>query len=698
MQAIEPPPNPPGSEPAFRAAQYVRMSTEHQQYSTENQGDKIREYAVRRNIEIIRTYADEGKSGLRIDGRQALQKLIKDVETGNADFEIILVYDVSRWGRFQDADESAYYEYICRRAGIQVAYCAEQFENDGSPVSTIVKGVKRAMAGEYSRELSAKVFAGQCRLIELGFRQGGPAGYGLRRVLIDQTGSIKSELARGEHKSLQTDRVILQPGPDAEVTVVNQIYRWFVDDNQTESEIADRLNGQGVRTDLGRDWTRATVREVLTNEKYIGNNVYNRRSFKLKKHRVINSPDMWIKKEGAFEGIVPPDLFFTAQGILRARAHRYSNVELIEKLRSLYQRHGYLSGLIIDEAEGMPSSAAYAHRFGSLIRAYQTVGFTPDRDYQYLEVNQFLRRLHPEIVGQTERMIAEVGGACSSLGPAVKPTVVNRTFTLCPYCQLRNGQIFGDGQGGQVCQCPDCGPIPLAADDRAAVMLDEGWLRSKLRIALEIESRDGVTDLGNGIWRLGEARREPVLLSRSLPRLWADPAVFDRIRVPGAGIRVIAPRAAEVRGVPFAAGIDWLPMEERFTFYGGGIAHIRPGATPEPPVAVDPWTPVHGPFSADFGWVTLDDWAHGPIRCTDGQAAVFSALWSFKGAEVDGERIMTRAGQSSDKPIDLFKVKTTNKGKPEYEGPLHAYRALVKTNRRQGVYWMPCASPDLASS
>jgi len=263
----------------YRAAQYVRMSTEHQQYSTENQGDKIREYAARRNIEIVRTYADEGKSGLRIDGRQALQQLIADVQAGKADFQIILVYDVSRWGRFQDADESAYYEYICRRAGIQVAYCAEQFENDGSPVSTIVKGVKRAMAGEYSRELSAKVFAGQCRLIELGFRQGGPAGYGLRRVLIDQSGSVKGELSRGEHKSLQTDRVILQPGPDAEVAVVNQIYRWFVEDGLFESEIATRLNAKGVQTDLGRDWTRATVREVLSNEKYIGNNVYNRRSF-----------------------------------------------------------------------------------------------------------------------------------------------------------------------------------------------------------------------------------------------------------------------------------------------------------------------------------------------------------------------------------------------------------------------------------
>ncbi len=124
-----------GVEPPtlLRAVEYVRMSTEHQQYSTENQSDKIREYAIRRGIEIVRTYADAGKSGLRIDGRASLQQLIKDVESGSADFTIILVYDVSRWGRFQDADESAYYEYRCRRAGIQVAYCAEQFENDGSP-------------------------------------------------------------------------------------------------------------------------------------------------------------------------------------------------------------------------------------------------------------------------------------------------------------------------------------------------------------------------------------------------------------------------------------------------------------------------------------------------------------------------------------------------------------------------------------
>ncbi len=413
----------------IRAAEYVRMSTEHQQYSTENQADKIREYAAHHGMEIVRTYADEGKSGLNIGGRLALQQLIKDVEEGPIDFQIVLVYDVSRWGRFQDADEAAFYEYKLKRKGILVTYVAEQFENDGSPVSTIVKGVKRAMAGEYSRELSAKVFAGQCRLIELGYRQGGPAGFGLRRTLIDQTGSIKTELARGEHKSLQTDRVILMPGPEQEVETVSQIYRWFVDEGIPESEIATRLNDKGVLTDLERNWTRSTVREVLSNEKYVGNNVYNRISFKLKKHRIVNQPDMWIKKEGAFEAIVAPEVFYMAQGIIRARAHRFSNQELIEKLRKLYEHRGFLSGLIIDEAEGMPSAAAYIHRFGSLIRAYEAVGFTPDRDYRFLEVNKFLRKLHPEIISQTEREIANLGGTVVR-DPATDLLRVNQDFSI----------------------------------------------------------------------------------------------------------------------------------------------------------------------------------------------------------------------------------------------------------------------------
>src|SRR5687768_15672933 len=121
-------PLPASASGLIPVAAYVRMSTEHQQYSTENQLDRIKEYAARRGMEIIRIFADEGRSGLNAKDRPGLQRMVGEVESGKAEFRAILVYDVSRWGRFQDADESGFFEYKCKCAGVAVHYCAEQFE------------------------------------------------------------------------------------------------------------------------------------------------------------------------------------------------------------------------------------------------------------------------------------------------------------------------------------------------------------------------------------------------------------------------------------------------------------------------------------------------------------------------------------------------------------------------------------------
>lgn len=395
---------------ARKAAQYVRMSTEHQKYSTENQADAVRQYADERGYEIVKTYSDAGKSGLRLQGRAGLTQLILDIQAGQSEFETVLVYDISRWGRFQDADESAYYEYMCKKSGISVVYCAEQFENDGSPISTVVKGLKRAMAGEYSRELSQKVFTGQSRLIELGFRQGGPPGFGLRRMLIDEAGNKKGMLVRGEHKSIQTDRVTLVPGPGREIEIVNQVFKNFVENGTPVSEIAADLNRRGIRSDLDRDWSPAAIRQLLTNEKYIGNNIWNRQSFKLKQRHVRNEPQHWIRAEGAFEAIVDAGLFAAANVIIATRSKRLSDEEMLDGLRAAFETQGFLSGLVIDEAATLPSSGAYQSRFGSLLRAYKLVGFTPERDYRYIEINRRLRHVHAEIVDQTVMGIETIGG------------------------------------------------------------------------------------------------------------------------------------------------------------------------------------------------------------------------------------------------------------------------------------------------
>jgi len=391
------------------AAVYVRMSTEHQQYSTSNQMDVIRENAKKRGLGIVKEYSDEGKSGLNIQGRDSLSQMIRDVEERRAQYSSILVYDVSRWGRFQDADESAYYEYICRRAGVSVHYCAEQFENDGSPMSSVMKTMKRTMAGEYSRELSTKVFQGACRLIQLGYKQGGTAGFGLRRMLIDQSGARKAMLKMGEQKSIQTDRVVLVCGPEEETKIVRWIFQTFIGEGKPESEIAAILNAQGVVTDFGRAWNRVTVHQILTNEKYIGNNVYHRTSCKLKKKHVVNPPDKWIRADGVFEGIVEPELFWRAREIILSRSQKLTDEEMLEKLRSLLKLHGRISGILIDEAEGLPSSTAFSHRFGTLVSAYRLIGYDPGIDYSFIEENRRLRKRHPEIVASVVQQITALG-------------------------------------------------------------------------------------------------------------------------------------------------------------------------------------------------------------------------------------------------------------------------------------------------
>ena len=124
---------PSGSEergPSVPAAQYLRTAVENP-FSIDSQRKVIREYATRRGYKIIQTYADEGKSGARLEGREALRKLIEAVESGNAPFKAILFYDISRLVRSQDGVEITYFEHLCERAGIEVHYCAGQYENDG---------------------------------------------------------------------------------------------------------------------------------------------------------------------------------------------------------------------------------------------------------------------------------------------------------------------------------------------------------------------------------------------------------------------------------------------------------------------------------------------------------------------------------------------------------------------------------------
>ncbi|MCA7799119.1 recombinase family protein [Escherichia coli] len=382
-----------------RVAQYLRMSTDHQQYSLHNQSEYIKDYAEKNNMEIAYTYDDAGKSGVSIIGRHSLQQLLSDVEQKKIDIQAVLFYDVSRFGRFQNSDEAAYYSFLFERNGVDLIYCSEPIPTKDFPLeSSVILNIKRSSAAYHSRNLSEKVFIGQANLIKLGYHQGGMAGYGLRRLLVDENGIAKEVLGFRKRKSIQTDRVILIPGPKNEIKIVNSIYDLFIDDNMPEFIIAERLNEQNIPAENGTLWTRAKIHQILTNEKYIGNNIYNKTSSKLKSRLVKNPKNEWVRCDKAYKPIISKKKYNKAQEIIQLRSVHLTNEELLEKLKQKLESNGKLSGFIIDEDDTGPSSSVYRTRFGGLLRAYTLIGYKPEHDYSYIQINEALRSFYSGII------------------------------------------------------------------------------------------------------------------------------------------------------------------------------------------------------------------------------------------------------------------------------------------------------------
>lgn len=407
-------------------AQYLRMSTEHQQYSLANQSAAIQKYADARGFQLVQTYADAAKSGVVLKNRPGLRQLLEDVTSGQACYRAILVYDISRWGRFQDADESAHYEFLCKLAGIPVHYCAEGFVNDGTLPSLIMKALKRTMAAEYSRELGVKVVDGQKRLAAMGFKQGGMAGYGLRRLLVSPDRQPKQRLGAGERKSIATDRVILVPGPDHEVRVVRDIYRMLILEGMSIYAIARELNRRGTEYRGDSNWTHHTVAEVLSNPKYAGFSTYGRTSRRLYTPTVRLPKSRWVLTPGAFDPVVDHATFLKAQQTLGHRTTNKSNEEILQSLRRLLVREGRLSLKLIENDADVPSPSTYRHRFGSLRRAYQMIGYADPQQFGPIDLRRRTQALRDELI---EKIAAIFPGEVSIVQPGGR---------------WRNGLHFGD--------------------------------------------------------------------------------------------------------------------------------------------------------------------------------------------------------------------------------------------------------------
>jgi DNA invertase Pin-like site-specific DNA recombinase len=391
----------PASVP-IPAAQYLRVSTDRQEYSLENQVQAIAEYAESHGLRVVNTYSDPATSGVVFRKRKGLQKLIQDVIHGHASYKEILVYDVSRWGRFQDTDESAYYEFLCKSAGVPVHYCAESFLNDDSFPSLIMKALKRAMAGEYSRELGVKILAGHRRGAALGFRQGGKPGYGLRRLLLAADGTPKQLLAEGERKSITTDRIILVRGPAKEVRCVQDIYRMFIKKHMNFTDIARELNRRGTKYLDGAEWNLRGIRTILTQEKYCGSNVFGRYSERLYTNPIRKPRSEWTIALGAFDALIEPRTQAEAQRIINSTDPKSprtkSDDDFLKALRAILAKEGRITADLVQRASNTPCPNSYRFRFGALSNAYERIGYAGFWSGGWLAKRQSIQRLRNDLM------------------------------------------------------------------------------------------------------------------------------------------------------------------------------------------------------------------------------------------------------------------------------------------------------------
>ena len=360
-----------------RAVAYYRYATKPpQSYTLKIQHDHVRKFAADNGIQIIKEFADKGKSGLSVEGRDDFNEMIHVyVEGGKEDFQYVLVLDVSRWGRFQETDLSAYYTGLCLQNGKQVIFTTIGFPKENDLLHGLHLSIERYRAASYSRELSGKVWKGCSKIASSGFWAGGSPPYGTRRLLLDEKRIPVRILEDGEHKAIHNQRVTLTAGEDHEVETVKRIFMAFGQEGKEPDDIAAMLNNDGIASPGGGTWSSNCIWTILTNEIYAGNMIWNKTSQKMKAPSHPNPEPDWIRAADAFDPIVAKELFYLVQGIIKGRKQerlrRYSKVDMLARLKNLFDRYGIIKNSLITGSPDMVSPATYAHHFRSIDNAYQ---------------------------------------------------------------------------------------------------------------------------------------------------------------------------------------------------------------------------------------------------------------------------------------------------------------------------------------
>lgn len=241
----------PTSKGIIRVVLYMRYSSVAQNdgFSIEAQQKALTKYAKSNNYYIVDEYIDRAKTG-RNANRPEFQRMIDDSKKNL--FDLVLVHKIDRFSR--NRYDAIVYRSVLAKNGVKVVSITENF---GEGIEgELMAGIQEAMAEFYSKNLAREVKKGLDVLASKGLHTGGspPLGYEV-----------------GEDKKLKIN--------ESEAEIVRLIFSMYAN-HHSYNEISKELNAKGYKTKAGNSFSASSFTSILSQRKYIGEYVYNRRASK----------------------------------------------------------------------------------------------------------------------------------------------------------------------------------------------------------------------------------------------------------------------------------------------------------------------------------------------------------------------------------------------------------------------------------
>ena len=269
---------------------YARFSSHNQrEESIEAQERACREYAQRKGLQIIEVYADRAKSGTNSE-REEFQRMIKD--SSEKKFRYLIVHKLDRFSR--NKYDAVIYKRKLRTNGVTILSVVENL--DDSPESIMLETVIEGMSDYFSKNLAREVMKGLKESAYDCKHLGGiaPLGYDVNP---------------------ETQKYVLH---EAEAKIVKLIFEKYLE-GWGYKKLLDYLNNMGYRSKRGRCFGKNSLSSILTNEKYVGRYVFNKRKEKTidgKRNPTLKPKDEWIVIEGGLPAIIDESTFEAVQAKL----------------------------------------------------------------------------------------------------------------------------------------------------------------------------------------------------------------------------------------------------------------------------------------------------------------------------------------------------------------------------------------------